>query len=345
MISVCIPAYNRVEVLPDLLDSILSQDWEDYEVVIVEDRSPQREEIRAVIQRYTALHPRIRYFENEKNLGYDANLRETIVRASGAWCFFMGNDDLMCPGALRAVGEALARHENVGVVLRSWAAFDGSPENVVSTSRYFEGERFFPAGPETMATFYRRSVVIPGIVLHRESCLRYATDRFDGITLYQCYLVANILTEKNGIYVPQVLVLYRRGNAPFFGQSESERGKFIPETHTPEGSLFFLRGMLDIARDVEERRGVPFYRRVLKDIGNYSYPFLAIQSDKSLGVFTRYAVQAARAGLWRSPMFYAYYAALVLFGAQRVDRWIERARRRLGRTPALGGFYQGVKRS
>jgi len=185
----------------------------------------------------------------------------------------------------------------------------------------------------------------PELRLEQPGHLRFATDRFDGMTLYQCYLVANILAEKNGLYVPQVLVLYRRGNAPLFGQSESERGKFTPETHTPEGSLFFLRGLLEIARYVEDQRGVPFYRRVLQDVGNYSYPFLAIQSDKSLGVFTRYAVQAARAGLWRSPMFYAYYAALVLFGVQRVDRWIERARRRLGRTPALGGFYQGVKRS
>ena len=345
MISVCIPAYNRVEVLPDLLDSVLSQDWDDYEVVIVEDRSPQRDEIRAVVERYAAQHPRIRYFENEKNLGYDANLRQTIAQATGDYCFFMGNDDLMCPGALRTVGEALARYENVGVVLRSWAAFDGVPENIVSTSRYFDGERFFPAGPETMATFYRRSVVIPGIVLHRASCIRYATDRFDGITLYQCYLVANILAERNGVYVPQVLVLYRRGNAPFFGHSESERGKFTPEAHTPEGSLFFLQGMLDIARYVEEQRGVPFYRRVLSDIGHYSYPFLAIQADKSFGVFTRYAARTARAGLWRSPMFYAYYVLLVLFGAKRVDGWIEMTRRRLGRTPALGGIYQGVKRS
>ena len=72
-ISVCIPAYNRVEVLPDLLDSVLAQDYDDYEVVIVDDCSPQREEIRAVIERYAAKSPRIRYFENERNLGYDAN--------------------------------------------------------------------------------------------------------------------------------------------------------------------------------------------------------------------------------------------------------------------------------
>lgn len=342
-LSVCIPAYNRVEVLPELLDSVLAQDYDDYEIVVVEDLSPERAEIRAAVERYAAASPRIRYFENEKNLGYDRNLRRTIERAEGEYCFFMGNDDLMAPGALRAVGEGIARHPDIGVVLRTWAAFRGTPDNIVSTSRYFDGERFFPAGPQTIATFYRRSVVIPGMVLHRAKALEYATDRFDGITLYQCYLVANILADRNGLFLPQVLALYRLGNAPFFGHSEAERGKYTPEEHTPEGSLFFIRGMLDIARFVEKERRIPIYRRILRDLGNYSYPLLTIQADKSLPVFTRYAFGVARTGVWRSPMFYIYFVLLLLLGENGVNRLIAVVRRRLGRTPALGGVYQGVR--
>src|SRR4051794_24699150 len=102
-LSVCIPAYNRSEVLADLLETIVSQDYADYEVVIVEDHSPERDEIRAIVQRHADRYPQIHYFENKKNLGYDGNMREVILRASGDYCFFMGNDDLMAVGALRAV--------------------------------------------------------------------------------------------------------------------------------------------------------------------------------------------------------------------------------------------------
>ncbi|HKO54271.1 MAG TPA: glycosyltransferase family 2 protein [Thermoanaerobaculia bacterium] len=344
-LSVCIPAYNRADVLPELLDSVLVQDYDDYDIVIVEDRSPERAAIRAVVERYQAKTDRIRYFENEKNLGYDGNLRETIRRSTGDYCFFMGNDDLMCPGALRTVGEGIARHEDIGVVLRTWAAFEDDPKNIISISRYFDGERFFPAGEDTIVTFYRRSVVIPGMVLHRGKSLQYATDRFDGITLYQCWLVANILADMNGLFLPEILVLYRQGNTPFFGQAEAERGKFTPESHTTEGSLFFLRGMLDIARAIDEQRHVRVAKRIIKDMGHYSYPFLWMQADKPFGVFSRYAWGVARTGLWRSPMFFIYYILLVLFGDKRVDRWIQMVKRRLGRTPALGGVYQGVKRS
>jgi len=49
LISVCIPAYNRAAVLPELLDSILAQDFDDYEIVICDDCSRERDQIRAVV--------------------------------------------------------------------------------------------------------------------------------------------------------------------------------------------------------------------------------------------------------------------------------------------------------
>jgi glycosyltransferase involved in cell wall biosynthesis len=343
-LSVCIPAYNRAEVLGDLLDSILAQDYDDYDIVVVEDQSPQREDIRRIVERYASTTDRIRYFENEANLGYDRNLRETITRATADYCFFMGNDDLMAAGALRTVAEGIARYDNIGVVLRTWSAFRGDPSNIVSTSRYFDSERFFPAGTRTIATFYRRSVVIPGMVLHREKAMQYATDRFDGITLYQCYLVANILADCNGLFLPQVLTLYRLGAIPLFGRAEAERGKFTPEEHTPEGSLFFIQGLIDIARYVGSQRNLPIFRPILRDLGYYSFPLLSVQRDKSLGVFTRYAVAVARAGLWRSPMFYAYYVLLLLLGERGVEKLISVVRGRLGYTPAIGGVYTGEKK-
>ena len=49
-LSVCIPAYNRADRLPELLDSIVTQDYPHYDVVICEGASPERERIRAVVE-------------------------------------------------------------------------------------------------------------------------------------------------------------------------------------------------------------------------------------------------------------------------------------------------------
>jgi abequosyltransferase len=143
-ISVCIPAYNRSTVLPALLESILTQDFDEFEVVINEDGSPEREQIRKIVESYAAQFPnRIRYFDNESNLGYDANLRSLIERALGEYCLFMGNDDLMCPGALRTISDAISRHPRVGVFLRSFAAFDGAPDISSKYSNISKKKLFF----------------------------------------------------------------------------------------------------------------------------------------------------------------------------------------------------------
>ena len=63
----------------------------------------------------------------------------------------MGNEDLLCPGALLSIAEAFARHPDVGVVLRSYAAFDGDPAHVVQEFRYFDREFFSPPGAHSSA--------------------------------------------------------------------------------------------------------------------------------------------------------------------------------------------------
>jgi abequosyltransferase len=343
IISVCIPAYNRAGVLSELLDSITEQDFDSFEIVITEDCSPQRSQISEVMREYKERYPNlIRYFENEENLGYDGNLRHLFEVAQGDYLFFMGNDDQMCPGALVKVADAIARYPDVGVVLRSYAAFDGVPDNIVQIFRYFDDERFFPAGIETITTLYRRSVVIPGMVFHRQSALKYSTDRFDGTLLYQLYLVAQILAERNAVFLPDITVLYRNGGTPDFGNSAAEQGKFEPQNQTPESSLLFIKGMLGIAREIAKERRLPFYRPVFRDLANYSYPLLSIQARQPKSIFFGYGWSLVRMGFGRYPLFWVYWLSILMLGTNRMDRMIVWIKKKLGYTPSLGKVYQGT---
>ncbi len=341
-ISVCIPAYNRGAVLPALLESILDQDFDEFEIVINEDGSPERQFIRQVVETYSSKYQdRIRYFENESNLGYDANLRALIERARGEYCVFMGNDDLMCQGALRTIFAAISRYPNVGVFLRSFEAFDGTPEKIVQTFKYFNRELFFPAGAATISTFYKRSVVIPGVTLNRKAALQFATNRFDGTLLYQIYLVANILVEWNGVFSPEIVTYYRNGGVPDFGNSASEKGKFVPRVRTIESSISFMRGMLEIAQYVEVNRQVKIYRAILRDLSNYSYPILSIQADKSASEFFRYYLSLIKLGFGRQFLFHIYFLAIIMFGTRRLESLIAWIKNKLGYTPVIGPVYMG----
>lgn len=346
LISVCIPAYNRAAVLPALLDSILEQDFEDFDVVITEDSSPERQAISAKVSEYQKrFGEKIKYFENAQTLGYDGNLRRLVEAATGDYVLFMGNDDLLAPGALCAVASAVHERQDVGVVLRSYSSFIDTPEQPVQVFRYFDDDRVFPPGPDTVVTFFRRCVFISGMVFKRSSASVYATHRFDGTLLYQQHLAGKILAQESGVYLNRILSYHRLGGVPDFGASAAEKGLFVPKEQTPESSVHFMQGMLTIATSLDEQADAKVARRIVQDIGNYAYPILSIQAGRSLGTFSSYLWQLMKLGFWRVPLFHVYAIGLLVLGRKNCDRLIARIKRVLGRAPLLGAVYAGKSRA
>jgi abequosyltransferase len=341
-ISVCIPAYNRASQLGVLLDSIVNQSFQDFEIVIAEDGSPERESIKAIASQYDSECPKkIRYFENETNLGYDGNLRRLIELARGRYVLFMGNDDLLAPHALSAVALATQKNSGVGVVLRSYSSFTTDPQQPKQIFRYFDQDRYFPPGPETMVTFFRRCVFISGMVFKRASALACSTKEFDGTLLYQQHLAGHILAQESGVYLTQILSYHRLGGVPDFGSSAAEQGLFVPKQQTPDSSVHFMRGMLSIAQKLDDQSGSRLANRILHDIGNYSYPILSIQAEQPTSVFLRYLMQLAKLGFWKVPLFYVYSLSLMILGKARCDALIAWIKKRKGRAPMLGRVYAG----
>lgn len=338
-LSVCIPSYNRVEYLEDLLYSIESQqNCLNYEIVICEDCSPERSQIASLVKEFSFTHANlnIRYIENERNLGYDGNIRRLIELARGDYCLFLGNDDLLCRNALSVISTILKVNTDCGVVVRSYATFDLDPNQIKQEFRYFPEEMKIPPGVDAITTAFRRSVVIPGLVLHRESALQVATLKYDGTLLYQLYLVGRMLAFRSVIFTPEIIALRRDGNLPDFGNSEAERGKFVPHEQTVDSSICFISGMISIARGLELETGLKVFSRIRSDIARYSYPILAIQSRRPKLVFVRYAFSLVELGLGCSILFYCYFFSLLVMGPKFMDTVILYLKSKIGHAPRFG---------
>ena len=342
-LSVCIPAYNRVQFLEPLLDSILSQDFDDYEIVICEDFSPQREQISVVLQEKYGTNRRIKFFENEKNLGYDANFRELLMRSCGEYCFFMGNDDIMASGALLRVANVLKKNENIGLILRSYDWFVSDFKKPEQTIRYFNGDRIFPPGVKTIATAYRRCGVLSGYVVNREAALGYASDEFDGFLFYQMYLSANILTKMKAYYISDVLTHSRSTEGPDFGNSSKEKSVFTPGEYTSEARIHMVAGMLKIAKSVEGSTGLKFFTAVEKDIANYVYPYIIDQLLLSPKKFFKLYKAMGNLGLKKYKMFHIHFLTAYLLKQKGYNTVTKIIRERLGKSPKIGEIYEGEK--
>jgi glycosyltransferase involved in cell wall biosynthesis len=95
-VSVIIPAYNVARYIGEALDSVFAQTFEDFEVIVVNDGSPDTDELERALAPY---RERIRYIEQE-NRGA-AHARNTALRAArGRFVAFLDADDLWLPNYL-----------------------------------------------------------------------------------------------------------------------------------------------------------------------------------------------------------------------------------------------------
>jgi glycosyltransferase involved in cell wall biosynthesis len=346
LITVAIPAYNRPAELDALLSTILPQADAHTEVLVVEDHSPRREEIRGVVDRWAAQSPgkRIRFEANAQNLGYDGNIRHCLDLAEGEFTMFMGDDDMLKPGAIARLRAVIGKHANLGVILRAYEFVDFQTGEQLEIFRHFGDDRLFLAGAATIRTFFRRSVSIAGFTVHTRTAREFATDEFDGTLLYQLHISANVLKTRDGYYISDILTAMRKNEEQrhFFGSAKAEVGRFAPGKLTPQHSVNFMEGMMKIARAAQKSTNLPVFAGIRKDIGNYSYAFLKLHASNRR-TFAGYVLSLARLGLADVPLFWVYSAALLTTPVPVLDRGMRALKRILGSTPRFGALYEGQR--
>jgi glycosyltransferase involved in cell wall biosynthesis len=94
LISVIIPTFNRAWALSEAIDSVLSQDYKNYEVIVVDDGST--DDTQSILDQYRAQITVIRH----SNQGVSAARNRGVREANGDLIAFLDSDDLWLPGKL-----------------------------------------------------------------------------------------------------------------------------------------------------------------------------------------------------------------------------------------------------
>jgi glycosyltransferase involved in cell wall biosynthesis len=118
LFSVVVPVYNVRDYLRPCLDSVLRQDFRDFEIIGVDDAST--DDGGAILDEYAAADDRVRVFHLDRNVGLGAARNTGVDAAGGEYLVFVDSDDELTPGALRALAERLAAAGDVDVVVHSF---------------------------------------------------------------------------------------------------------------------------------------------------------------------------------------------------------------------------------
>ncbi|MGA4841580.1 bifunctional glycosyltransferase/CDP-glycerol:glycerophosphate glycerophosphotransferase [Streptomyces sp. G45] len=117
--SVIVPAYKVQAYLHECLASVLEQSFTDFELIAVDDCSPDA--CGALIDEAAARDPRVRAVHLEENAGLGPARNAGMEHATGDYLLFLDGDDTLTPGALQAVADRLKRTEEPDLLVFDYA--------------------------------------------------------------------------------------------------------------------------------------------------------------------------------------------------------------------------------
>ncbi|MER5490651.1 CDP-glycerol glycerophosphotransferase family protein [Streptomyces sp. NPDC002490] len=346
--SVIVPVFKVQGYLRECLDSLLAQDFTDFEVIAVDDCSPDRS--ADVLAEFAARDPRVVVVRHDTNGGIGRARNTGVARARGDYLFFLDSDDTITAGTLRAVHDRLALTEDPDVLIADhtrtywWGETKASAtgELLARTGT----EVFRPAErPEFLSMF----AVVWNRVYRRDFFLAHDFAFTDGLYEDALVVYTTMLTAERAVCLDHVCVEYRQRRG---GNSMQTPGR---EHFTIFEQYQRLFDFLDTRPDLDGLRPLLFERMVSHFLHTFARESRVRAQDRS-EFFYRATVLYRRhlppgfvppSGI-KGAKFqavdrgsYAAFQALKLVNGTRLrgaDR-LRRARRSLGRQ-AYAGYYR-----
>ena len=100
LVSVVLRTYKRPDIVGRAIESVLDQTYENFELIVIDDHSPDR--TPEVVREYESEDDRIRYIRNERNRGHVPTLNIACREATGKYIAFLDDDDVWLPTKLEA---------------------------------------------------------------------------------------------------------------------------------------------------------------------------------------------------------------------------------------------------
>ena len=151
-VSVVIATYNRANFLSATIDSVLNQNFQNFELIVVDDGSTDN--TRQVLEPYSS---RIRYFYQE-NMGPSAARNMGARQANAPWVAIQDSDDLCAFNHLEALYGYVKNHPQIGMVFAN-GQYLGGPEHDRETIIPAKKSRRLARGGVQLADLFEKSIV------------------------------------------------------------------------------------------------------------------------------------------------------------------------------------------
>jgi glycosyltransferase involved in cell wall biosynthesis len=211
-ITVCIPTFNRVGILPYAIDSVLNQSEQDFELIVCDDGSSDR--TSELMSQYT--DHRIKYIRHHQNIGKSNNMRSGFDAASGEYFMKFDDDDRLTFDFLKSTAAILTQDSSIDFVGTDHWIIDINnvrDEAKTQANSHRWGRKNLSAGVVDNlleVVFIHQSFQVGATLFRRQTLQELG---FMLPNMQNCedndLFVRLALAGKKGYYLPQLLMEYR----------------------------------------------------------------------------------------------------------------------------------------
>lgn len=219
-ISVLMPVYNAESYIREAIDSVLTQTFSDFELIIIDDGSTDKS--AHIVHSYN--DQRIKLFQNEHNEGIVASLNKGITLANGEYVAIMHADDVSLPERLEMQSSFLDSHPDVSMVAAKVLLIDSSGVCIGSwhhdqiTTTF---DQIHEMLPKTNCIAHPTIMIRTNVVrAYRYNAKQHATEDYD---LWLRLVADSHRVEKSDA----ILLKYRVHSQSITGKSSSDRFKEV----------------------------------------------------------------------------------------------------------------------
>jgi len=254
LISICIPAYKRLQYLERLFRSIEIQTYKNYEVILTDD-SPD-ESVKEFINNYTTI-PDINYYRNKNTLGTPENWNESIRKANGAWIKLMHDDDWFDnENSLQIFYEATLQKPGCYFF---FSAYNNVYENSNSKKPvYLKLEGRFMLWLSPLNLFKKQYIGVPSCTLIRRDIDLLYDSRFKWVVDFE-YYIRCLQKIKTHYYIDKTLV-----NVGLNRDQVTKFSYLVPDIEIPENHLLIEKMGAGILRNIFV---YDYYWRLYRNLG------------------------------------------------------------------------------
>jgi|SRR5579859_764344 len=127
-ISIGLPVYNGEKYLREAIESVLSQTYTDFELIICDNASTDRTE--EICKSYVRQDARVRYQRNQTNVGGANNANLTVQLATGRYFLYFADDDILDPSYLARCLQVLAERPDIILCYSLLIDIDGAGQRL-----------------------------------------------------------------------------------------------------------------------------------------------------------------------------------------------------------------------